>query len=123
MQQCARVDSVLFFTFRFGLFAFGYYGIGFELSVEATYPIDEGKFQYQLSRAIVIRRYNAVVYVLKVQLKYWYTYNIGTGTAFIFFAGQIQGALLLTLSSALEKELDQEAKLIAVCTKEINPWK
>ena len=46
-------------------------------------------------------------------------YNIGTGTAFIFFAGQIQGALLLTLSSAFEKELDKEAKLIAVCT---NLW-
>ena len=56
VQQWARVDSALFFTFRFGLFAFGYYGIGFELSVEATYPIDEGKFGYQLSRAIAIRR-------------------------------------------------------------------
>ena len=52
---------------------------------------------------------------------YWYTYNIGTGTAFIFFAGQIQGALLLTLSSAFEKELEDEAKLIAVCTKEKKP--
>ena len=28
---------------RFGLFAMGYYGIGFEISVEVTYPIDEGK--------------------------------------------------------------------------------
>ena len=55
MQQLARVDGVLFFTFRFGLFAFGYYGIGFELSVEATYPIDEGKFQYELSRTLAKR--------------------------------------------------------------------
>ena len=59
---------------------------------------------------------------LIVQLKYWYTYKIGTGTAFIFFAGQIQGALLLMLSSAFEQELEKEAKLIAVCTKEITPW-
>ena len=59
LQQLARVDGELFFTFRFGLFAFGYYGIGFELSVEATYPIDEGKFQYELSRTLA-----------KIQLKY-----------------------------------------------------
>ena len=119
----ARVDSALFFTFRFGLFAFGYYGIGFELSVEATYPIDEGKFGYQLSRAIAIRRYNFWYYcVILILYQYLFTYNIGTGTAFIFFAGQIQGALLLTLSSAFEKELDKEAKLIAVCTKETTPW-
>ena len=31
--------------FRFGFFAMGYYGIGFEISVEATYPIDEGKLE------------------------------------------------------------------------------
>ena len=39
--------------FRFGFFAMGYYGIGFEISVEATYPIDEGKLeseaQYKIS--------------------------------------------------------------------------
>ena len=52
----ARVDGVVFFIFRFGLFAFGYYGIGFELSVEATYPIDEGKFQYELGLIFSNRR-------------------------------------------------------------------
>ena len=54
LTQLVKIDCVLFFTFRFGLFAFGYYGIGFELSVEATYPIDEGKFEHKLNRTIAI---------------------------------------------------------------------
>ena len=109
--------TIPFFTFRFGLFAFGYYGIGFELSVEATYPIDEGKFQYELSRTLAKSTYRLYIDNININTN---INNIGTGTAFIFFAGQIQGALLLTLSSAFEKELEVEAKLIAVCIKETN---
>ena len=36
------------------------------------------------------------------------------GTAFIFFSGQIQGALLLLLSEAFETDLTPEAKEISV---------
>ena len=42
MQPSDSATVRLLLKYRYGLFAFGYYGIGFEISVEATYPIDEG---------------------------------------------------------------------------------
>ena len=36
------------------------------------------------------------------------------GTAFIFFSGQVQGALLLLLSEAFERDLTKEALEISV---------
>jgi hypothetical protein len=35
------MNSTLNYFARFGIFGFGMYPIGLELSVEATYPIDE----------------------------------------------------------------------------------
>ena len=54
----------------FGVFGFGMYPIGLELSVENSYPVDEA-----------------------------------AGTALIFLSGQIQGAILISISGALEEDL------------------
>ena len=66
-------------TYRFGIFSFGYYTMGLELNVEATYPVDQVM-----------------------------------GTAMIFASGQIHGSIFIVISSALEKPLTPEAKLIQV---------
>ena len=55
----------------FGIFGFGMYPIGLELSVENTYPVDEA-----------------------------------AGTALIFLSGQIQGAILILISAAMEQDLE-----------------
>ena len=68
---------------RFGIFSFGYYTMGLELNVEATYPVDQVM-----------------------------------GTAMIFASGQIHGAIFILISSALEKPLTTEAKLIQVQTRQ-----
>lgn len=54
----------------FGVFGFGMYPLGLELSVENTYPVDEA-----------------------------------AGTALIFLSGQIQGAILVMISGAMETDL------------------
>ena len=54
----------------FGVFGFGMYPLGLELSVENTYPVDEA-----------------------------------AGTALIFLSGQIQGAILIMISGAMEQPL------------------
>lgn len=54
----------------FGVFGFGMYPLGLELSVENTYPVDEA-----------------------------------AGTALIFLSGQIQGAILVMISGAMERDL------------------
>ena len=54
----------------FGIFGFGMYPIGLELSVENSYPVDEA-----------------------------------AQTALIFLSGQIQGAILIAISGALEEDL------------------
>ena len=54
----------------FGVFGFGMYPLGLELSVENTYPIDQA-----------------------------------AGTALIFMSGQVQGAILVLISAAMEQDL------------------
>jgi hypothetical protein len=41
LRNNLRNLCILKTTFRFGVFAFGFYPLGLELSVEVTYPVDE----------------------------------------------------------------------------------
>ena len=72
--------SLKYSKFRYGIFAFGYYGIGFELSVEATYPIDEGKVKYVLQEYYKRNR-NCIT--VKYQLRF--TLNIYRNGNFVSF--------------------------------------
>ena len=93
----------------------GYYGIGFEISVEATYPIDEGKLESEAQYKISNCKNNSICNLINPCRDYILLLKIsGMGTAFIFFSGQVQGALLLLLSEAFESPLTPEALEISV---------
>jgi len=77
---------IMLFSAMFGIFGFGMYPLGLELSVEVTYPVDES-----------------------------------IGTALIFLSGQLQGAILVFVSSLLEQDLTEEEKTQAVCDGSITP--
>jgi len=77
---------IMLFSAFFGVFGFGMYPLGLELSVEVTYPVDES-----------------------------------IGTALIFLSGQLQGAILVFISSLLEQDLSEAEKQDAVCENAISP--
>jgi len=74
------------FASLFGVFGFGMYPLGLELSVEVTYPVDES-----------------------------------IGTALIFLSGQLQGGILVLVSSMLEQDLTPAEQELSVCNNSIQP--